>query len=341
MSTRSVLGLIYTLEGLKDCGVPIQPTLSRYGLSLDKISPDAEIERSLELQIYNDLSKEFADPLIGLKIGKGMSLAGYGQFIMVLMSCENAWEALKTGIKYQQLTYLFGQLSIETTGERESAISINPVPLPSSCRRFLIDRDISGTFQLIQDIQQNIGSSISPVRIEIPYPKPESTDAYEKRFQCPVVFGKDKIRAIIKTKDLAIRFPGANRTAYALYQKQCEQMINAREQQAGALADSIKNYLTLFSENIPKAEEAAITFGLSERTLRRRLNQEGTSFRELLDEIRSNKAKHLLLNTQDTIELIAHELGYAESAAFVHAFRRWENTSPAKYRTQHRQEPDQ
>lgn len=340
MSTRSVLGLIYTLEGLKKCGVPVQTTLKRYGLSLDKISPDAEIERSLELQIYNDLTKEINDPLMGLRIGKGMSLAGYGQFIMLLMSCENAWEAFKTGIKYQQLTYLFGQLSLET-GERESAITINPVPLPESCRRFLIDRDISGTFQLIEDIQQNIGTNINPIRIELPYPKPESIDAYEKRFRCPVEFGKDKIKAVIKTQDLSIRFPGANRTAYALYQKQCEQMINSREQEAGALTDSIKSYLSLFSENIPKAEDAAITFGLSERTLRRRLSQEGTNFRELLDEIRSNKAKDLLINTQDTIELIAHELGYAESAAFVHAFRRWENTSPAKYRTLHRQNTDQ
>ena len=333
MSTRSVLGLIYTLEGLKACGITVEPTLKKYGMSLDKISPDAEIERSLELQIYKELAEQFNDPLIGLKIGRGMSLAGYGQFIMVLMAAENAWEALKTGIRYQQLTYLFGHMSLET-GERESAITITPVPLPAACQRFLIDRDISGTFQLVEDIQQNIGSSLDPVRIEMPYPEPDNAEAYEKRFRCPVAFGKDKVKAVIRTQDLAIRFPGANRTAYALYQKQCEKMIQAREENAGQLATSIKSYLGLFTSDLPKAEDAAMTFGVSERTLRRKLSAEGTTFRKILDDVRSSKARDLLINTQLTIESIAHELGYAEAAAFVHAFRRWENTSPAQYRQQ-------
>ena len=100
----------------------------------------------------------------------------------------------------------------------------------------------------------------------------------------------------------------------------------------------MKKYLSLFSEKLPGAEAAAITFGMSERSLRRKLSQEGTSFRKLLDEVKSRKAKQLLLNTQLTIDAIAQELGYAESAAFVHAFRRWENTSPAQYRSINRQQ---
>ncbi|MDX1693431.1 MAG: AraC family transcriptional regulator [Ketobacteraceae bacterium] len=339
MSTRSVLGLVYTLEALKAHGFSVDPILDKYGLSLDTLSPEAEVERSLELQIYTELMDQMDDPLTGLYIGKRMSLAGYGQFIMLLMSCQNAWEALKTGEKYQQLTYLFGQLSMET-GEKESALVITPVPLPKRCERFLIDRDISGTYQLISDIQQNIGVSVKPLRIEIPYPRPPEHAAYEERFGCPVHFGKDRIRAVISNKDLAIRFPGANRTAFALYQKQCDLVLSQRDSQAGQLADNIAKYLALFSEKLPTAEDAAVTFGLSQRSLRRKLSQEGTSFRKLLDDVKSRKAIRLLLNTRMTIEAIAQELGYAEAAAFVHAFRRWENDSPAQYRIRHRNTGD-
>lgn len=340
MSTRSVLGLVFTLEALKSCGIRIDPILKKYGISLSSISPDAEIERSLELQIYTELAQHMDDPLIGLKIGKGMSLAGYGPFIMLLMSCQNAWEAFKTGERYQQLTYLFGQLSMET-GEKESALVIAPVPLPEACRRFLIDRDISGTYQLIRDIQQNIGVSVTPIRVELPYPRPVEFIAYEERFQCPVEFGKDRIRAIIDNRDLAIRFPGANRTAYSLYRKQCDQVLSHREHQASALAKYIKQYLTLFSDKLPSAEAAAMTFGMSERSLRRKLSQEGSSYRKLLDEVKSEKARQLLLTTRLTIEAIAQELGYAEAAAFVHAFRRWEKESPAQYRIQRRKPADE
>ena len=334
MSTRSVLGLVYTLEALKNHGVKVQPILKKYGIALDNLSPEAEIERSLELQIYTELMTQIDDPLMGLKIGRGMSLAGYGQFIMLLMSCQNAWEAFKTGEKYQQLTYLFGQLSMET-GEKESALAITPVPLPKSCERFLIDRDISGTYQLIADIQQNIGVSVKPVRIEIPYPKPPEVAAYEERFQCPVTFGTDRIRAVINNRDLSIRFPGANRTAYSLYQKQCDQVLSRRDHQSAHLAGNLRKYLALFSEKLPSAEDAAITFGMSERSLRRKLSQDGTSFRKLLDDVKSEKAVQLLLETRLTIEAIAQELGYAESAAFVHAFRRWKGDSPAQYRQKH------
>ncbi|MCG8316752.1 MAG: AraC family transcriptional regulator [Pseudomonadales bacterium] len=337
MSTRSVLGLVFTLEALKSYGVPIEPVLKEYGISLTNISPEAEIERTLELQIYAEVAEKLTDPLTGLNIGRGMSLAGYGQFIMLLMSCQNSWEAFKIGVRYQQLTYLFGQLSLET-GERESALVIHPVPLPKICERFLIDRDISGTYQLIQDIQQNIGVATQPLKIELPYPKPPEYQAYEDRFNCPVEFGCDQVRAYISNRDLAIRFPGANRTAFSLYQKQCDQMLSQRDNKESALSDNVKKYLSLFSEKLPGAEAAAITFGMSERSLRRKLSQEGTSFRKLLDEVKSRKAKQLLLNTQLTIDAIAQELGYAESAAFVHAFRRWENTSPAQYRSINRQQ---
>lgn len=336
MSTRSVLGLVYTLEALKAYGVAIDPVLKKYGISLKNISPDAEIERALEIQIYNELAEQMDDPLTGLNIGKGMSLAGYGQFIMLLMSCQNAWEAFKTGEKYQQLTYLFGQISLET-GEKESALVITPVPLPKGCERFLIDRDVSGTYQLISDIQHNIGVKISPLKIEMPYPKPPEYQAYEERFGCPVEFGKQTIRTLIRNRDLAVRFPGANRTANLLYRKQCDQILSQRENRESHLADNIKKYLMLFSEKLPSAEAAAITFGFSERSLRRKLSQEGTSFRKLSDEVKSRKAKELLLNTKLTIEAIAQELGYAEAAAFVHAFRRWESTSPAQYRSKNQQ----
>lgn len=70
----------------------------------------------------------------------------------------------------------------------------------------------------------------------------------------------------------------------------------------------------------------------SERTLRRHLQQLNTSFQHLLDEVRYDKARQLLLNTDLPIYLIAEQLGYSETASFRHAFQRWSGLAPSELR---------
>ena len=112
MSKRATLGFIYTLQSLEAEGADLSPIRERYGIDLKNLAPDTEIERALELQVYCDLMPSVNDPLIGLRIGQTMSLAGYGPLIMLLMTCEDAWQAFNTGIQYQALTYLFVELRL-------------------------------------------------------------------------------------------------------------------------------------------------------------------------------------------------------------------------------------
>jgi AraC-like DNA-binding protein len=67
---------------------------------------------------------------------------------------------------------------------------------------------------------------------------------------------------------------------------------------------------------------------LGERTLRRRLAAEGTSFQGLLDEVRISLARRLLATGSLDVGQVAHRLGYAEPASFIHAHRRWHGRTP-------------
>ncbi|MDQ8037618.1 MAG: helix-turn-helix domain-containing protein, partial [Pedobacter sp.] len=71
---------------------------------------------------------------------------------------------------------------------------------------------------------------------------------------------------------------------------------------------------------------------IPERSLRRQLSQQGHSFRALLDEVKQQKAEALLQDRRLSVEAIAQQLGYAESAAFIHAFQRWTGSTPAAFR---------
>jgi AraC-like DNA-binding protein len=78
-------------------------------------------------------------------------------------------------------------------------------------------------------------------------------------------------------------------------------------------------------------DSVARELGLSTRTLRRRLAEQGTSYQELLDEVRASLSTELLTRAGLGVEDTALRLGYAEASSFIHAFRRWHGTTPAAY----------
>ena len=81
--------------------------------------------------------------------------------------------------------------------------------------------------------------------------------------------------------------------------------------------------------------QVAARLHISERTLRRRLDNESTSFRAILDEIRDLLARDYLTKTQLSISDIAYFLDYAETVSFRRAFARWNGLTPSEYRKRH------
>jgi AraC-like DNA-binding protein len=332
MSTRSILGLIYMVQGLKQLGEDPEPVLQRHGLSLGALDPSTRIDRSRELRIYADLAEGLQDPLVGLRLGGFYGLAGYGPMVMLLMTCANAWEAFQMGIRYQKLTYLFGTLRLEP-GERQSALILTPMPMPPKAFRFRVDGEVSGTYKMVRDMQASLGMDIRAERIDMPYPRPPEAHEYEAYFGCPVRFGEHEARFWLRNEHLQLRFPTADASGHAMYRSMCEQQLQAQAQTDDTLAERVLAHLGLFSGAFPSVEEVARSFELSERSLRRALSEEGHSFRDLLAQARYAKARHLLKHSSLAVEEVAHQLGYAESAAFIHAFQRWAGMSPSAYRT--------
>jgi len=85
----------------------------------------------------------------------------------------------------------------------------------------------------------------------------------------------------------------------------------------------------------PTAAKVAAELHMEERTLRRHLTAEGTSFSELLDEVHETLATQLLCIPSLSIEEIARRLGYADGPAFTRAFRRWSGQTPSAWRAVH------
>lgn len=331
MTTRSILGLTYTVNGLESMGYQVASVLKRHGIKLEKLDPFAEIERSLELQILSEIFANVTPAHIGIEMGIRFGLAGYGPFPMLLMSCNNAYEACKAGVRYQSIGYSYGEIRLEL-GTDTTSLCLQPATLPRALNRILIDRDVSGTYRLIKDILMNIEQDVKLVEVWFSYPTPDDIRPYQEMFQCEVKFGQPYCRLAINNSDLSIPFPNANQTAYDYYRAQCDQIIAKRTESIEQLSGKVRKHLALFAYELPSIVEVAEAFGVAERTLRRQLKNEETSYQKILDSVRFEKAKQLLQSTNLPIEDVASRLGYQEAASFNHAFQRWSGTTPSKFR---------
>jgi AraC-like DNA-binding protein len=115
--------------------------------------------------------------------------------------------------------------------------------------------------------------------------------------------------------------------------KVCEESLNARKRNTAAFRTTVENTLsTLLPHGQAHADAVAKKLGMSERTLARRLAEEGVTFNEVLQELKASLATRYLEEDGMPISKIAWLLGFEEASSFSHACRRWTGKSPRELR---------
>ena len=145
-------------------------------------------------------------------------------------------------------------------------------------------------------------------------------------------FDQDEDALHFDAKWLGFALPLANRTSHLAALHDCH-VIDAHFAQRSLLLRKARTWL---AQNVllrPSLAALARHLQLTPRTLRRRLADVGSSYLALLDDVRREAAIDLLEQTTLPVAEVAGRLGYAESASFRHAFRRWTALSPSQYRT--------
>ena len=111
----------------------------------------------------------------------------------------------------------------------------------------------------------------------------------------------------------------------------CRQILLEMKSREG-LASEVNELLTRDLRAYSDIESVARSLNMTSRTLRRKLSSHGTTFQELLREVRAHIAIAYLRDTKISIEDIAYRLSFSDAANFRHAFKRWTGNSPGHYR---------
>jgi len=178
-----------------------------------------------------------------------------------------------------------------------------------------------------------IGQHIPLKSIKLAYPEPKHINEYRLMYPCPASFNQENTTMVFEAKYL--KMP-VIQTAKALrgYLKRAPFDWFTRQAYFQVFTQRVVNYLEnnthIASTNM---DAIAQQLHVTTRTLRRKLNDEGTSFQTLKDNVRRDTAIHLLSQPNIPISDISRQLGFSEPAAFTRAFKLWTGVSPKIYRT--------
>jgi AraC-like DNA-binding protein len=195
--------------------------------------------------------------------------------------------------------------------------------------------DDHGICRLIGLIRRFAGPDWKPLWIEVEYPRARDSCALEDAFGVEVRYDQPAKALAFPADDLAIANPALLPASQHMTLGELTAALKVRP--PVTTADSVQTVLALrLLDGSTDMDETAAKLGLSRRTLQRRLHKEGTDYRELLNAARLQRAMSLLLESSQSIETIALNLGYSSTAHFTRAFTRWAGRPPSAIRTEGR-----
>jgi len=168
-------------------------------------------------------------------------------------------------------------------------------------------------------------------RVSLAFPRPQFVRPYQDFFGAPLRFAAARNELVMDSALMDQALPMASEPGLRAAEAQCRQLLAARKPRSG-IAEKVRARILADSSHFLDMNQAAAALAMTPRTLRRRLLDEGTTYRALCDEVREALAEELLAAPQLPVERIAERLGYANASSFILAFKRWKGKPPQAYR---------
>jgi AraC-like DNA-binding protein len=315
----------------QDRGVPMEVSLAGTGLTpTDLRTPERTVTGAQELRIIDNMLDALGDPPgLSIEAGQRYHLTTYGIWGFALISSPTLRDAVHMGLKYLDLTYSYCRFTNRETAE-ELDLRLEVDGMSPRMERFLVERDVAA----IHVIQRELLSMDVPLRrVTFAHAPPPAQylPRYREVFGIMPTFDAPEHTAVFDGANLDRALPQAEANTADEAKEQCERLV-VKRRQSGVVADTVRAVLVDRLQDPPSLAQLAAMLHLSTRTLRRRLAAEGVSYREMLAQLRSQKAEDLLRDGELTVEEVAQRLGYAETSSFTHAFRRWTGVGPRAHR---------
>lgn len=290
-------------------------------------SVEGLVSREQEMRLIENIILATPEgPALGFELGLQYSLATFGVWGFALRTSKTLREAVLIGIRYLPLSTVYCQVALIDEGD-DFGISLDPSSIPLHLRQFLLERDMATTINLIKELSLS-GFSIKKLQ----FAGPPSIDTERIETLCgikPIVGGK-KNSITVSRAEADLPFANYDAGLVLLLEAQCR--LRLQRISASGVAGRVRQKLLGDLSLSCSLDDVATALAMSARTLRRKLEQEDTSFSDIVDEERLQIALLLLENSSMKMDELAAYLGFMDAGGFVRAFRRWLGCAPSEYR---------
>ena len=326
------------VEVLREQGIAPEASLSGTGLSFESITQPETLtcirQYITACQNALQLSK---DPETPFKVGSRIPLSAYGMYGFALLCSPTVREYFQVAVQYHRLATPLMSMSWREGEDSVSwVLAMNPaITHPPLLTRFLIEQQL---MQLTTHLKTILNPDrCHPLRASIPYEAPRHVHLYKRYVGCEFRFGQPEFELSYPKSILSEKPHMAHRLTAKLMRDTCDRILGEVKTSTGVVGE-VYQIIASTPRHSQTMEMVAQQLATTVRTLHRKLHSEGTSFTQILDDVRCNFAKEYLRSTSLTTEEISELLGFSEAANFRHAFHRWTGSTPASFR---RKLPDQ
>lgn len=326
------VGFVQSLaDAVASSGHPAAPLLEQYGLDAARLAqPQARLSIPRFMRLGHAAIQLSGDPGLGLTMGRLSRLNQVGLAGVTAAQAPTVREAARALIRFEPLyahNYR-GQSSFheDAQGAWLRFYSISPY---NAYNRFVVDSVLAGwVCQLSAVADQNLQAD----KTEIEFAAPGYAERYAQLFNCPVEFNAAHNQVRFSQSSLSLRnrqyCPSTWAQLLLVCEHELEQLTRTR-----SLSERIAQLLgPLLNGREPDLAEIALRLQLPSWTLRRRLADEGTQFRTILNDTRRDLAMTYIRDTDLAFGEIAYLLGFSSAEAFQRAFKRWNSQTPGDFR---------
>lgn len=319
------------LRALEHWGVDVDALVTDVGVDAAAFG-DAEwrIPRSVETRLWNAALAATGDDAIGIEVSRFTTAASFHGVSQAFMTSTTLREALDRVARYSRVTAddsvvvtreIDGEY-VYTSGWDAGAPTPSPMPM------------VATLAALLRGARAMYGADLNPTRVEFLQSTPDQLARFEEFFRCPLRFDADAYLLAFRVDDVDRPVPSANQRLSGAAEAAIVEYLQSLDEEPGpTVSREVRNVLVdVIPGGEPDIRTVASELAMSGRTLQRRLGDEGTTFRDVLNDTRQNLAVALLRDPDCTIAQVSQRLGFSESAAFARAFRRWTGSAPSAFR---------
>ncbi len=329
--TLPVLYLRHIADQVRSLGGDVDQWLAGSGLRPSQLDdPACTLSLPVFQRLVRDALRLSREPALGLLVGERLGVTAHGILGYGAVHGGTLRETLGLVERYAGL-----RISLLTIGHEVHRGDVRIVfsethPL-GDVRRPLLEAAVLSIKNVLDDISMGacrVGA------VAFPFAAPPYADLARDLFGAPVRWSQSwaGFTLPVGALDLALKTadPEAFREAAAICQRELDK-LTANE----STAARVRRLLLEKQHGFPSLQVTARRFAMTPRTLHRRLVDEGTSYRALLEGVRHTLAVEHLEAGRFTVDEIAYTLGYSDLANFRRAFKRWESVAPSEYRARH------